>query len=128
MRALAAPARRSGFCILTAIGQAMNARIVALAGPLQGSVFPLDSDLSLGRDASNSLCIDEGSLSRSHCAISRSGIHFCIKDLQSRNGTFVNGVPIQERQLEHGDEIKIGRCLFVFLDPAAGEPPQSPVE
>ena len=41
---------------------------------------------------------------------------FKIQDLNSRNSTFVNGVPVTERVLASGDEIKIGNSLFVFVE------------
>jgi pSer/pThr/pTyr-binding forkhead associated (FHA) protein len=38
-----------------------------------------------------------------------------ILDLDSRNGTFVNRVPVKERELENGDEVRIGEYVFLFL-------------
>jgi transcriptional regulator with GAF, ATPase, and Fis domain len=43
------------------------------------------------------------------------GARFTLVDLHSRNGTFVNGMPVRERLLEHGDEIRVGRSVFVVL-------------
>ncbi|HEY0385002.1 MAG TPA: sigma 54-interacting transcriptional regulator, partial [Pyrinomonadaceae bacterium] len=43
------------------------------------------------------------------------GDEFKINDLESLNGTFVNDVPVKERALEHGDRVRIGDYLFVFL-------------
>ena len=51
--------------------------------------------------------------------ISRNAGQFKIQDLNSRNSTFVNGVPVTERTLASGDEIKIGNSLFVFVLPEA---------
>jgi Nif-specific regulatory protein len=94
----------------------MNHRLVARDGPLKGSVFALDaSEFSVGRNPSNRLSVSDPSLSRQHCVITPRGGQFEIRDLDSRNGTFVNGVPVHERALADGDEIQIGNSLFLFL-------------
>jgi len=104
----------------------MNHRLVARDGPLKGSVFPLvDVEFSVGRNPSNRIAVSDPSLSRQHCVITRQGDQFEIRDLDSRNGTFVNGVPVHERALTAGDEIQIGNSLFLFLcedAPAAPDP------
>lgn len=80
----------------------------ALAGPLKGSSFPLsDPEISIGREPSNLLAILDASVSRRHCLISHDANQFKIQDLNSRNSTFVNGVPVTEKVLASGDEIKI---------------------
>ncbi len=94
----------------------MNHRLVARDGPLKGSVFSLDAgEFSVGRNPSNRLSVSDPSLSRQHCVISMRGGQFEIRDLDSRNGTFVNAVPVHERVLADGDEIQIGNSLFLFL-------------
>ena len=88
-----------------------------------------EEELLIGRDPTNQLSMEDSSVSWQHCLIKREAGQFSIKDLESRNGTFVNGVPLQERSLEDGDQIKIGDCVFLFLL-HDGEPPASstPVE
>src|SRR5712692_1479608 len=94
----------------------MNHRLVARDGPLKGSVFSLDEgEFSVGRNPSNRLSVSDPSLSRQHCVIASRGEQFEIRDLESRNGTFVNGVPVRERILADGDEVQIGNSLFLFL-------------
>jgi len=94
----------------------MNPRLVARDGPLKNSVFSLDDgELSVGRNPSNRLSINDPSLSRQHCVIAPRNGGFEIRDLDSRNGTFVNGVPVHERVLDEGDEVRIGNSLFLFL-------------
>src|SRR5579864_1154548 len=94
----------------------MNHRLVARDGPLKGAVFVLDAgEFSVGRNPSNRLSVSDPSLSRQHCVIAARGQQFEIRDLDSRNGTFVNGVPVHERALADGDEIQIGNSLFLFL-------------
>ena len=40
---------------------------------------------------------------------------FQLIDLESHNGTFVNGIPVRRKLLTHGDNIRVGRCELVFL-------------
>ena len=97
---------------------AETAELEAIAGPLKGSSIPLESEeLSIGREPSNRVSLLDASVSRRHCVIKRESDQFLIQDLKSRNSTFVNGVPVTERVLQSGDEIKVGTSLFVFVLP-----------
>jgi transcriptional regulator with GAF, ATPase, and Fis domain len=99
----------------------MRPRLVGITGSLKGKVIPLtegphsEQPFSIGRILSNQLSISDGAVSRQHCLIRRDAETFTLIDQDSRNGTFVNGVPIRERVLEHGDQIKVGHCLLLFL-------------
>ncbi|HEY0405828.1 MAG TPA: sigma 54-interacting transcriptional regulator, partial [Pyrinomonadaceae bacterium] len=94
----------------------MNPRLVSIAGPLKGATFTLAEDVtSIGRESVNRLCISDPSISRRHSVITRDGEQFRINDLESLNGTFVNDVPVTERILAHGDRVRIGDYLFLFL-------------
>src|SRR5438270_3764241 len=109
----------------------MNPRLVAVAGPLKDSAFELGgAEVSIGRDSSNSVRIADSLLSRRHCAVHRTGDSFRLFDLDSMNGTFVNGKPVREHALEHGDQIAVGESRLVFLldegEPTA--PRSNPVE
>ena len=95
-----------------------TAELEAIAGPLKGTSIPLSNDeVSIGREPSNLVSLLDASVSRRHCLIRRETDHFKIQDLNSRNSTFVNGVPVTERVLASGDEIKVGSSLFVFVLP-----------
>src|SRR6201993_4347533 len=94
----------------------LNPRLVAISGPLRDSVFALPmEELSLGRDASNGLPINDPSVSRRHCLIQREGGGFKLRDLDSRNGTLVNGEAVTDHWLHHLDEIAVGDSVFRFL-------------
>jgi len=109
----------------------INPRLVAIAGPLRGKVFTLDeSEYSIGREISNHLCLGDPSISRQHCVIQRENEgrenegrenegresdRFVVHDLESLNGVFVNGVPVKQRPLTHGDCLKVGDSIFLFL-------------
>jgi Nif-specific regulatory protein len=95
----------------------MNPRLIGVAGPLEGNVCVLpEGEFSIGRDAANQLWAEDGSLSRRHCVVRREGANCVVRDVGSRNGTRVNGVPVQEQQLEHWDQLSVGSSLLVFLE------------
>src|SRR5581483_9654069 len=108
----------------------MNPRLVAISGPLKGLIFALNADeTSIGRESSNRISISDLSLSRRHCLIRRAADTFTLTDLESRNGTFVNGVPVKERLLEHGDQIKLSDSVFLFLlEEGEAQPLSNPVQ
>lgn len=92
----------------------MSASIVGVLGPLQNASFSLQDELTIGRDSSNRICIEDYSVSRRHCLIVSDHDRFLIRDLGSHNGTFVNGAPIDECVLAHGDRIAVGGSVFEF--------------
>jgi len=94
----------------------MNPKILGLTGPLEGAVLSLsEGEASIGRDPSNHLWIVDPALSRRHCLLTRSGDQIVLRDLESHNGTIVNGVPVEQQQLQHGDQISLGDSVLVFL-------------
>ena len=100
----------------------MNPRLLVIAGPMKDSTLALSGmEVPVGRDPANSLSISDPSLSRKHCVIMRAGDHFSIRDLDSRNGTFVNGVAMKQSALQHGDQISAGDSVFIFLLQEEGE-------
>jgi Nif-specific regulatory protein len=101
----------------------MNPRLIAIAGELLGTTFAITDSVSIGRDASNHLCLNHPSVSRMHCLIRGEGGLFKVIDLDSFNGTFVNGVPVKEQSLAHGDQLGVGDVLLLFLcqDEQAGD-------
>ncbi|HEX8353756.1 MAG TPA: sigma 54-interacting transcriptional regulator [Pyrinomonadaceae bacterium] len=100
----------------------MNPRIIVTAGPLKDSVFELgEAELSVGRDSTNRVRLADSQLSRRHCRVTRAGDDFLLTDLESLNGTFVNGLPVREHRLADGDQIAVGESRLVFLT-SEGEP------
>ena len=107
----------------------MNPRLLAIAGPLKDSTFALpNGEIHIGRDPSNLLSISDPSLSRRHCALSRESDGYKIRDLDSRNGTSVNGVAVKEARLSHGDQISVGDSIFLLLLHEEEEPTAGRVE
>ena len=82
----------------------------------------LDSErVTVGTLESNDVVVDADGVSRVHAVFERFGEAWLIRDLGSRNGTFVNGGRIiSERALHSGDEIILGRLRLLFHAPARG--------
>jgi transcriptional regulator with GAF, ATPase, and Fis domain len=100
----------------------LNPRLVGIGGPLKGTAFSLSpGEVSIGRDSSNQLWAPDPALSRRHCLVVATGEQVSIRDLGSRNGTLVNGVPIEQQQMRHGDQIYIGDSVLLFLLNKDGE-------
>ena len=95
----------------------MRPRLLVIAGPSKDSTIPLpDGEATLGRDPTNAVAVPDASVSRKHCLLRRDEDgRFQIKDLDSRNGTLVNGLAVKEQWLRHGDEIATGDSVFFFL-------------
>src|SRR5262245_35857823 len=86
------------------------------AGLRQGGDMPLGgARIEVGRGSSNEICLASMGVSRRHCCIDRRGDSITLTDLGSHNGTYVNGVPVKERALQHGDEVRIGDSVFLVL-------------
>jgi pSer/pThr/pTyr-binding forkhead associated (FHA) protein len=108
----------------------MNSRVLGIAGPFQGMALSLSAkNVSIGRDPSNDLWIADHALSRQHCLLLSQDGQFAIRDLGSKNGTLVNGMPVGEQLLHDGDHISIGDSVFIFqLEEGEVHLERSPVE
>ena len=92
-----------------------QARIVVLAGNLAGDKYAIDTELTFGRGDSADVMIDDTLASRMHARIfQHQNGAYVIEDLDSRNGTQVNGMAVARRVLTYGDRIQIGSCLLLF--------------
>lgn len=94
----------------------MEPRLLVISGARSGETFTLaGGELSIGRDQANDICLHDPAASRQHCLVRGESERFRVVDLQSFNGTLVNGVHVQEQTLEHGDQIAVGDTLFLFI-------------
>lgn len=98
--------------------------IQVLEGLERGRVFAgLETPVTIGREDDNSIRLNDERISRFHAKIQHDGDHLILTDLDSTNGTRVNGHPVQMRILQAGDQIAVGRCLLLVggrPSPAAG--------
>jgi hypothetical protein len=76
----------------------------------------LDSErVTVGSLESNDIVVDADGVSRTHAVFERFGDTWCVRDLGSRNGTFVNGARvIGEHALHSGDEVVLGRLRLLY--------------
>lgn len=77
----------------------------------------------IGRSADCDFLIAERSVSRAHCRIFQQGEGYWVEDLGSTNSSFVNDEKIERQQLVDGDQLRVGKTVFKFLDvgnPEAG--------
>jgi len=89
----------------------------AVQGSTPGKLLPLEGEsIVLGRHPACDIVLDSASVSRRHARILNFGGRYFVEDLQSRNGTLLNGKPISERQpLTDGDRLGICELTFVFF-------------
>ncbi len=79
----------------------------------------LDGDrVTVGAEDSNRVCLaDDGTVSRLHAVVENYGSGWAVRDLGSRNGTYINGRRVLGEQALHpGDELRIGKTRLVFRD------------
>lgn len=88
-------------------------REIKVAGPV-----------TLGRSPSATIAIDDKVLSREHTQVYLQGGKLWVKDLESKNGTYLNGQLLKQAELlRNGDRIKVGPAvLTVLLDPGESAP------
>ena len=72
--------------------------------------------LAVGRGDAADIVIDDATLSRRHFLIFRKGTEYLVQDLQSQNGTWVDGQRAQLTKLRHHTCILAGRTLFMFSE------------
>src|SRR5579859_6466866 len=91
--------------------------IRVLEGMEQGRVFSrLQLPVSVGREDENIIQLNDDRISRFHAKIQDHSGRVILTDLDSTNGTRVNGHPIQMRILQIGDVISVGRCTLLLSE------------
>lgn len=75
-----------------------------------------EQPIVVGRNGHAQVSIEDEGLSRRHFLIAREGEDYVLKDLNSRNGTWVDGRRISAEKLRHNDRIQAGRTLFLFAE------------
>ena len=94
-------------------------------------MFPiLGAEFNIGRLPESNLCLPEIPVSRKHCQIRREQDCYILVDLDSRNGTALNGEIIKTAELRDGDIIEVGNSTLIFhqpeLRPTRPEPERQP--
>lgn len=117
-----------------------NYRLVVRRGPQLNATYELkNDDITLGRDITNQIVINDPEVSRHHLRLKRAGDGWSLEDLGSTNGTFINGQRISgQKTLQNGDLIGLGETVTLGYErarmpgeigaapdaaPAYGQPP-----
>jgi len=100
-----------------------------IAGSVAEQNVPITNDrFTIGRDTTSRLCIKGELVSRNHAMIVHQNEKWILYDLESTNGTWVNGQRIAQHILRHGDQIQIGPAVSVFqLTGLAVQPDPIPI-
>jgi pSer/pThr/pTyr-binding forkhead associated (FHA) protein len=93
-------------------------RLVMRSGPNPGKAFDLSADtISIGRESTNDIVIQDSEISRNHARITRRGAGFLLEDLGSTNGTFINRQQVSSpRALVPGDEVGFGENVLLVYE------------
>lgn len=94
-----------------------KAGIIVLKGPSIGEKFLIKKEnLTIGRSEDSDILLDDITVSRHHAKIEKKENKFELNDLESLNGTYLNGEIISEPVfLKQGDKIQIGKYIFLFF-------------
>jgi len=109
-------------------GRTVATRLLAISGPLRKSEFLLGLGVTIGRDALNHIRIEDPAVSPHHCKIEFQDSRPILLDLDSHTGTFVNGIPVRQRELKSGDEVAVADSVFLFAAEETRSAPGSPLQ
>jgi DNA-binding NtrC family response regulator len=80
----------------------------------QQESYEVGDFMTIGRESHNSISLQDPFLSGRHVRIEKRQRGYLLRDLQSRNGTYLNGTAIIEAYLQNNDKVMVGESLFVF--------------
>jgi pSer/pThr/pTyr-binding forkhead associated (FHA) protein len=96
----------------------VGGRLEILNGGFEGMTYDLSTDeVVIGRNPTTDITLLDEGISREHALIlfDEDGPGYVVEDLQSTNGTKVNGMRVRSASLVEGDEIQIGQTIFRFV-------------
>ena len=106
----------------------MRAKLQICNGGFEGMTYELSrAETLIGRNPTTDITLLDEGISREHAIIAfdeETGA-YTIEDLQSTNGTKVNGKRVRSAAIQNGDEIQIGHTRFQFVLEEGGEEPAS---
>ncbi|MEJ2236329.1 MAG: FHA domain-containing protein [Syntrophobacterales bacterium] len=89
--------------------------LIAEEGVTKGMVFPLEKRLTIGRGEENDIRLSHSTVSRSHTLVYMDDGQAVVEDMDSRNGTYLNGEQVNKAVLSNGDVIWVGDVALRFL-------------
>ena len=78
------------------------------------TIYEISDYSTIGRDENSQIAISDTSVSNRHARIEKRTDGYFIKDLRSRNGTYLNGAKVLEAKLQDNDRLRLGLTEFVF--------------
>ena len=97
-----------------------TALLISTRGAVSGSRYLLDEDeITVGRDPRADILLDDSTVSRSHAVFRRVNGAYSVIDAGSLNVTYVNRQRVDQKQLNNGDEIMIGKFRLVYFTNSA---------
>jgi hypothetical protein len=95
-----------------------SSRLIVRRGPQPNQIYEMNKGIiTLGRDITNDIVINDPEVSRHHCRLTQGGGGFTIEDLGSTNGTFINGQRLTgARPLSHGDTVGLGETVTLAYE------------
>jgi hypothetical protein len=106
-------------------------RLVAQSSEFAGQIFDLSGlEISVGRVEDNKIQVEHASVSGHHATLKLDGMDYVIKDLDSTNGTRINGEKITQQKLRRNDILRLGNIELLYDSEHAppGQPMPSPSE
>jgi pSer/pThr/pTyr-binding forkhead associated (FHA) protein len=102
-------------------------KLILKTGEKAGMEFEIRDGQVLGRQLEAAIHVNDVKASREHAKIVADADCFHLVDMNSTNGTFVNGNRVSRAELHHSDRVRIGHTEFVYHDPESKrEPPPAP--
>ena len=99
-------------------GSRDKSMLIILKGPAKGSRYLITREgATIGRSHESEIFLDDVTVSRSHAAIAfdEQQVRFALADRSSLNGTYVNGSVVEKVNLNHGDQVQIGKFHLLFI-------------
>src|SRR5688572_17678365 len=94
-------------------GSQEEAYVIVIAGPNVGEMFKVGHGGDIGRGSDVEFRLTDTEISRRHARIKRRGGDVLVEDLNSTNGTFVNGDQVELQKLNDGDKIQVGTTTIL---------------
>jgi len=89
--------------------------LIGMSGNLKGQRFELaEAEVPIGRHTTNTICFEDPSVSGQHCIVTREGQKYTVTDLESTNGTRLNGAPVLSSRLKPKDILQVGSIELMF--------------
>jgi len=94
--------------------QGKRVSLLVTEGPMKGMSFPIQKPQILIGRTEGDIVISDSKISRKHCVVEVHGRAALLVDLDSGNGTFVNGKKIASCELDHMSEFRVGNTTLMF--------------